>query len=43
MAEIARALAWRDDPGRVGLGDRPVHISPLSNEVQAFPPRGRAY
>jgi succinate dehydrogenase / fumarate reductase flavoprotein subunit len=33
--------AWRDDAGRVQVGDRPVHLLPLSNEVQAFPPTGR--
>ena len=34
---------WRDDPVRVGLGDRPVHLLPLSNEVPAFPPGERVY
>jgi len=40
---LKHTLAWRDDAGRVRLGDRPVHLSPLSNEVQAFPPSERVY
>jgi succinate dehydrogenase / fumarate reductase flavoprotein subunit len=40
---LKHTLAWRDDAGRVQLGDRPVHLSPLSNEVQAFPPAERVY
>ena len=26
-----------------GPGDRPVHLLPLSNDVQAFPPAERVY
>jgi succinate dehydrogenase flavoprotein subunit len=40
---LKHTLAWRDDAGRVRLGDRPVHLHPLSNEVQAFPPSERVY
>src|SRR5271168_5339599 len=40
---LKHTLAWRDDAGRVRLGDRPVHLLPLSNEVQAFPPSERVY
>jgi len=40
---LKHTLAWRDDAGRVRLGDRPVHLLPLSNEVQAFPPAERVY
>jgi succinate dehydrogenase / fumarate reductase, flavoprotein subunit len=40
---LKHTLAWRDDAGRVRLGDRPVHLLPLSNEVQAFPPSERIY
>jgi succinate dehydrogenase / fumarate reductase flavoprotein subunit len=40
---LKHALAWRDDAGRMRLGDRPVHHSPLSNEVPAFPPSERVY
>jgi len=27
----------------VKLGNRPVHLLPLSNDVQAFPPAERVY
>ena len=40
---LKHTLAWRDDAGRVRLGDRPVHLLPLSNEVPAFPPSERVY
>jgi len=40
---LKHTLAWRDDAGRVRLGDRPVHLNPLSNEVPAFPPAERVY
>jgi succinate dehydrogenase / fumarate reductase flavoprotein subunit len=40
---LNHTLGWRDDAGRVSLGDRPVHLHPLSNEVQAFPPSERVY
>ena len=40
---LVHTLAWRDGDGRVRLGNRPVHLSPLSNEVQPFPPAERVY
>jgi succinate dehydrogenase / fumarate reductase flavoprotein subunit len=40
---LKHTLAWRDGDGRVRLGDRPVHLNPLSNEVPAFPPAERVY
>jgi succinate dehydrogenase / fumarate reductase flavoprotein subunit len=40
---LKHTLAWRDDAGRVKLGGRPVHLLPLSNDVQAFPPAERVY
>jgi succinate dehydrogenase / fumarate reductase, flavoprotein subunit len=40
---LVHTLAWRDSDGVVRLGSRPVHLSPLSNEVQAFPPGERVY
>ena len=39
---LKHTLAWRDDAGRVRLGDRPVHLSPLSNEIPAFSPPRKA-
>jgi len=40
---LKHTLAWLDGDGKVRLGDRPVHLHPLSNEVQAFPPAERVY
>ncbi len=40
---LKHTLAWREGDGRVRLGDRPVHLAPLSNEVQTFPPGERVY
>jgi succinate dehydrogenase / fumarate reductase, flavoprotein subunit len=40
---LKHTLAWRDGDGRVRLGGRPVHLAPLSNEVQPFPPSERVY
>jgi succinate dehydrogenase / fumarate reductase flavoprotein subunit len=40
---LVHTLAWRGEDGRVRRGSRPVHLLPLSNEVQAFPPGERVY
>jgi succinate dehydrogenase / fumarate reductase flavoprotein subunit len=40
---LVHTLAWRGSAGVVRLGTRPVHLSPLSNEVRAFPPSERVY
>ncbi len=40
---LKHTLAWQDSNGEVSLGDRPVHLHTLSNEVQAFPPAERVY
>jgi succinate dehydrogenase / fumarate reductase flavoprotein subunit len=40
---LKHTLAWRDGDGRMRLGDRPVHLHTLSNEVHAFPPMERVY
>jgi len=40
---LKHTLAWLDEAGRLRLGDRPVHLNPLSNEVSAFPPAERVY
>jgi succinate dehydrogenase / fumarate reductase flavoprotein subunit len=39
---LKHTLAWCDRE-RVRLGDRPVHLHTLSNEVQPFPPMERVY
>jgi succinate dehydrogenase / fumarate reductase flavoprotein subunit len=40
---LKHTLAWQSGNGEVRLGDRPVHLYTLSNEVQAFPPAERVY
>jgi succinate dehydrogenase / fumarate reductase, flavoprotein subunit len=40
---LKHSLAWLDGDGKVRLGARPVHLSTLSNEVEAFPPKARTY
>jgi len=40
---LKHTLSWRDRDGKVRLGSRPVHLSTLSNEVEAFPPTARVY
>jgi succinate dehydrogenase / fumarate reductase flavoprotein subunit len=40
---LKHTLAWQGADGTVRLGHRPVHLHPLSNEVQAFPPAERVY
>jgi succinate dehydrogenase / fumarate reductase, flavoprotein subunit len=40
---LKHTLAWCGVGGRVRLGDRPVHLHPLSNEVPTFPPAERVY
>ena len=40
---LKHTLAWSHGDGRVRLGERAVHLTPLSNEVQPFPPAERVY
>src|SRR5207237_7782096 len=40
---LKHTLAWQNGEGGVRLGNRPVHLYTLSNEVQAFPPAERVY
>jgi succinate dehydrogenase flavoprotein subunit len=39
---LKHTLAWSDGE-EVRLGERPVHLNPLSNEVQPIPPAERVY
>jgi succinate dehydrogenase / fumarate reductase flavoprotein subunit len=39
---LKHTLAWSDGD-KIRLGDRPVHLHTVSNEVQAFPPAERVY
>ena len=40
---MQHTLAWVDEKGKVDLKYRPVHLQPLSNEVESFPPKVRSY
>jgi succinate dehydrogenase / fumarate reductase flavoprotein subunit len=40
---LKHSLVWLDDKGKVRHSDRPVHLQPLTNEVQSFPPKARVY
>jgi succinate dehydrogenase / fumarate reductase flavoprotein subunit len=39
---LKHSLAWLGEKG-VRLGDRPVRLAPLTNEVASFPPKARLY
>ncbi len=40
---LKHTLAWMDEAARVRFDYRPVHLQPLSNDVQSFPPKKRVY
>ncbi len=40
---LKHTLAWCDETGTVRLDYRPVTLTPLTNEVQSFPPKVRVY
>ena len=40
---MKHTLAWLDGRGRVAIDYRPVTLTSLTNEVQAFPPKARVY
>jgi succinate dehydrogenase / fumarate reductase flavoprotein subunit len=40
---LKHSLAWLDADGAVRLGERPVALTPLTNEVASFPPKPRVY
>jgi succinate dehydrogenase / fumarate reductase flavoprotein subunit len=40
---LKHTLSWCDEKGEVSLDYRPVHLQPLSNEIQSFPPKARVY
>jgi succinate dehydrogenase / fumarate reductase flavoprotein subunit len=40
---MKHTLAWVDEGGKVRIDYRPVHLQPLSNDVQSFPPKARVY
>ncbi len=40
---LVHTLVWVDEAFRVRFEKRPVHLSPLTNEVEPFPPQKRVY
>ncbi|MGH6932215.1 MAG: succinate dehydrogenase flavoprotein subunit [Dongiaceae bacterium] len=40
---LKHTIAWCGADGRLRIDYRPVHLKPLSNDVQAFPPKARVY
>jgi len=40
---LKHTIAWCDAEGRSTIGYRPVHLQPLTNDVQPFPPKKRVY
>jgi succinate dehydrogenase / fumarate reductase flavoprotein subunit len=39
---MKHTVAWLRN-GKVDIDYRPVHLNPLTNEVQSFPPKARVY
>ena len=40
---LKHTIAWMGEDGRVRIDYRPVHLQPLTNDVQSFPPKARVY
>ncbi|MEM7223532.1 MAG: succinate dehydrogenase flavoprotein subunit [Pseudomonadota bacterium] len=40
---MKHSLLWCDEKGQVKIDYRPVHMQPMTNEVQSFPPKARVY
>jgi succinate dehydrogenase / fumarate reductase, flavoprotein subunit len=40
---LKHTLCWVDERHGVELGARPVHLRPLTNEVEPIPPQKRVY
>jgi succinate dehydrogenase / fumarate reductase, flavoprotein subunit len=40
---LKHTLSWVDDRYKAEVGDRPVHLRPLTNEVEPIPPQKRVY
>jgi succinate dehydrogenase / fumarate reductase flavoprotein subunit len=41
---MKHSIIWVDDAtGKTTLGERPVHLNTLTNDVQSFPPKARVY
>ncbi|MES1152322.1 MAG: succinate dehydrogenase/fumarate reductase flavoprotein subunit, partial [Dongia sp.] len=40
---MKHTISWLDANGKTRIDYRPVHMQPLSNDVQSFPPKARVY
>ena len=40
---LKHTIAWLGEDGKSRIDYRPVHLEPLSNDVQSFPPKARVY
>jgi succinate dehydrogenase / fumarate reductase flavoprotein subunit len=40
---MKHTVTWMDEAGKTRIDYRPVHLQPLSNDVQSFPPKARVY
>ena len=40
---MKHTICWIDEKGKTTIDYRPVHMQPLTNEVQSFPPKARVY
>jgi succinate dehydrogenase / fumarate reductase flavoprotein subunit len=40
---MKHSTVWVDNDGQPTLGDRPVHLYTMTNDVQTFPPKKRVY
>jgi len=40
---LKHSLSWFTDDGKVSLDSRPVHLQPLSDEIESIPPKERVY
>jgi succinate dehydrogenase / fumarate reductase flavoprotein subunit len=43
QAWLKHTLAWVDEPGRVCIDYRPVHLNTLTTDVEPVPPKARTY
>ena len=40
---LKHSVIWVDDKGESRIDYRPVHLNPMTNDVQPFPPKARVY
>ena len=40
---MKHSVVWIDEAGKTRIDYRPVHLQPMTNEVQSFPPKARVY